>query len=150
MINFININTQFMELLNMALFNKLAGHAEVGADLTPVMDYLFDNEEVIQSFQFLRDSIVLTNLGIYVVDVQGISGKKKEVKFFPKKTIKTISYESAGTLDIDVDIKIGVDNNPMILMEGGSVNIPISFKVPSSQAEEAKEIIMLVKRHYLL
>ena len=52
MINFININTQFMELLIMALFSKLAGHAEVGADLTPVMDYLFDNEEVIQSFQF--------------------------------------------------------------------------------------------------
>lgn len=118
MINFININTQFMELLIMALFSKLARHAEVGADLTPVMDYLFDNEEVIQSFQFLRDFIVLTNLGIYVVDVQGISGKKKEVKFFPKKTIKTISYESAGTLDIDVDIKIGVDNNPMILVEG--------------------------------
>ncbi len=133
----------------MALFNKLAGHAEVGADLSPVMDYLFDDEEVIQSFQFFRDSIVLTTLGIYVVDVQGISGKKVEVKFFPKKTIKTISYESAGTFDIDVDIKIGVDNNPVILAEGGAVSVPISFKVPSAQAEEAKEIIMLVKKHYL-
>lgn len=133
----------------MALFNKLAGHADVGADLTPVLDYLFDNEYVIQSFQFLRDSIVLTNLGIYIINVQGVTGKKREVKFFPKKTIKTISYESAGTFDIEVDIKIGVDNNPIVLMEGGSMSAPISFKVPSGQATEAKEIVMLVKKYYL-
>lgn len=50
----------------MAFLNKLAGHADVGADLSPLLDYLFDDEVVIQSFQFLRDSIVLTNLGIYI------------------------------------------------------------------------------------
>ena len=133
----------------MALLNKLAGHADVGADLSPVLDYLFADEKVIQSFQFLRDSIVLTNLGIYIINVQGVTGKKKEVKFFPKKTIKTISYESAGTFDIEVDIKIGVDNNPIVLLEGGSMNVPISFKVPSGQATEAKEIVMLVKKYYL-
>ena len=31
-------------------------------------------EEIIQTFTFLRDSIVLINLGIYVIDVQGLSG----------------------------------------------------------------------------
>ena len=95
----------------MGLFDKVVGHAEVGGDVSIVNEYLFENEEIIQTFTFLRDSIVLTNLGIYVIDVQGLSGKKVEVKFFPKKTIKTISFESAGTLDFDVDIKIGVDNN---------------------------------------
>ncbi|MCQ2976758.1 MAG: PH domain-containing protein [archaeon] len=133
----------------MAFLQKLAGHAEVGADLDVVEDYLFENEEVIQSFQFLRDSIVLTNLGIYTIDVQGLTGKKVEVKFFPKKAIKTISYESAGTMDLDVDIKIGVDHNPIILTNGGSMDVPISFKVPSSQADEAKQIVLLVKAHYL-
>lgn len=133
----------------MAFLDKLAGHADVGADLSLVEDYLFPGEEVIQSFQFLRDSIILTNFGIYVVDVQGISGKKVNVKFFPKKTIKTISYESAGTFDFDVDVKIGVDHNPVILENGGAMDVPISFKVPSSQSNEAKQIIMLVKQHYL-
>ena len=74
----------------MGLFDKVVGHAEVGGDVSIVNEYLFENEEIIQTFTFLRDSIVLTNLGIYVIDVQGLSGKKVEVKFFPKKTIKTI------------------------------------------------------------
>ena len=130
----------------MGLFDKVVGHAEVGGDVSIVNEYLFENEEIIQTFTFLRDSIVLTNLGIYVIDVQGLSGKKVEVKFFPKKTIKTISFESAGTLDFDVDIKIGVDNNPTILAEGGSVSMPISFKVPKAQTNEAKQIIHLVKK----
>jgi len=134
----------------MGLLNKVAGHAEVGADLKYVQEYLFQDEEVIQSFQFFRDQIILTNLGIYTVDVQGITGKKVEVKFFPKSTIKTISYETAETFDIDVDIKIGVSNNPYILASGGSVNMPISFKVPSKQAQEAKQIVRLVKQFYLL
>lgn len=134
----------------MGLLNKVAGHAEVGADLKYVQEYLFQDEEVIQSFQFFRDQIILTNLGIYTVGVQGITGKKVEVKFFPKSTIKTISYETAGTFDIDVDIKIGVSNNPYILASGGSVNMPISFKVPSKQAQEAKQIVRLVKQFYLL
>lgn len=134
----------------MGLFDKVVGHAEIGGDTSTVEEFLFPGEEIIQSFHFLRDFIVLTNLGIYVVDVQGLSGSKVETKFFPKKTIKTIAFETAGTLDMDVDIKIGVDNNPVVLMEGGSVNVPIEFKVPKAQAEEAKEIIRLVKEHYLL
>ena len=103
----------------MALFDKLAGHASVDMDADYVSEFFFDDEEIIQSFQFLRDQIVLTNYGIYDVDVQGLSGKKVEVKFFPKKTIKTISFETAGTLDFDVDIKIGVDGNTTVTAEGG-------------------------------
>lgn len=132
----------------MGLFDKVVGRADVGADLTPVMDYLFPDEQVIQSFQFFRDSIVLTNLGIYFIDVQGITGKKVEVKFFPKKVIKTISYETAGTLDYDVDIKIGVEGNTAIIGDS-AVIMPISFKVPASQAQEAKQVVMLVKQYYL-
>ena len=112
-------------------------------------EFFFDDEEVIQSYQFIRDQIILTNYGIYEVDVQGLSGKKVEVKFFPKDTIKTISFETAGTLDFDVDIKIGVTNNTVVNVDGAAYSEPLSFKVPSDQAEEAKEIVRLVKEHYL-
>ena len=112
-------------------------------------EFFFDDEEVIQSYQFIRDQIILTNYGIYEVDVQGLSGKKVEVKFFPKDTIKTISFETAGTLDFDVDIKIGVTNNTVVNVDGAAYSEPLSFKVPSSQAAEAKEVVRLVKEHYL-
>lgn len=133
----------------MGLYDKLTGKASVGADLKYVQDYFFEDEQVIASYQFIRDSIVLTNYGIYMVDVQGITGKKVEVKFFPKKAVKTVSYETAGNFDLDVDIKIGVDGNTTIGGEGAVYSAPLAFKVPSSQATQAKEIICLVKKHYL-
>lgn len=133
----------------MGLLDKVVGYAEVGGDVEIVEEYLAPNEEVIQSFHFLRDAVVLTNLGIYDIDVQGLSGKKVQVKFYPKETIKTIAFETAGSFDFDVDIKIGVSNNPVVLLEGGAMNAPIEFKVPKDQAEEAKQIVHLVKEHYL-
>lgn len=133
----------------MGLYDKLTGKASVGADLKYVQEYFFDDETVIASYQFIRDSIILTNYGIYTVDVQGVTGKKVEVKFFPKKVVKTVSYETAGTLDLDVDIKIGVEGNTSIASTGAAYSAPISFKVPSSQASQAKEIITIVKRNYL-
>ena len=134
----------------MGLIHKVAGHADIGEEVKEIEEYLSNDETIIQTFKFLRDSIVLTNFGIYIIDVESISGRKKEIKFFPKKTIKTITFETAGTFDLDVDIKIGVDNNSIALQQGGSIKVPISFKVPSSQSKEAKEIVKLIKEYYLI
>lgn len=135
----------------MAFLDKVIGYGDVSEDMGKdyVSEFFFEDEEVIQSYQFLRDQIILTNYGIYEVDVQGLSGKKVEVKFFPKNTIRTISFETAGVIDFDVDIKIGVTNNTVVNADGAAYSEPISFKVPSSQAKQAKEIVRLVKKHYL-
>lgn len=133
----------------MGLYDALSGKATMGADITPIKDYLLKGEEVLASYQFIRDSVILTTLGLYSVDVQGLTGKKVEVKFIPKKHIKTVSYETAGNFDLDVDIKIGVDGNTVMGPQGAYYSAPISFKVPKKQAEQAKEIINLVKVHYL-
>ena len=134
----------------MSIFNKIAGYGSINNDIeNQISDYLLDDENVIMAFTFVRDSVVLTNYGIYTLDVQGVSGKKVEVKFFPGKNIKSISFESASTFDLDVDIKISVDGNSAINQNGIPYNAPISFKVPKKQAQEAKEIVKLVKKHYL-
>ena len=133
----------------MGIYDKLVGNATMGTDLKYIKDFVIDGEEIIASFQFIRDSIVLTNLGLYLVDVQGVTGKKIEVKFFPASKIKSVSFETAGNFDLDVDIKIGVDGNTVMASSGAFYSAPISFKVPKKQAEEAKEVIKLVKKHYL-
>ena len=134
----------------MSIFNKIAGYCSINNNIEhQISDYLLDDENVIMAFTFVRDSVVLTNYGIYTLDVQGVSGKKVEVKFFPGKNIKSISFESASTFDLDVDIKISVDGNSAINQNGIPYNAPISFKVPKKQAEEAREIVKLVKKHYL-
>lgn len=133
----------------MGIYDKLSGKATMGADITPIKAFLLEGENVIASYQFFRDSVILTNLGIYNVDVQGLTGKKVEVKFFPKKNVKSVSYETAGNFDLDVDIKIGVDGNTVMGPGGAYFSAPISFKVPKKQANEAKEVINLVKVNYL-
>ena len=134
----------------MSIFNKIAGYGSINNNIEhQISDYLLDDENVIMAFTFVRDSVVLTNYGIYTLDVQGVSGKKVEVKFFTGKNIKSISFESASTFDLDVDIKISVDGNSAINQNGIPYNAPISFKVPKKQAQEAREIVKLVKKHYL-
>ena len=68
---------------------------------------------------------------------------------YQEKVLQSISFESASTFDLDVDIKISVDGNSAMNQNGIPYNAPISFKVPKKQAEEAREIVKLVKKHYL-
>jgi len=58
----------------MGFLGKMVGYADVGLDATLIEEYLSEDEEVIQSFEFLRDAVILTNYGIYTVDVQGVTG----------------------------------------------------------------------------
>ncbi|MGL4849291.1 MAG: PH domain-containing protein [Clostridium sp.] len=134
----------------MGFYDKITGKGTAGgADLSRLDDFLLPNESIIASYQFIRDSIVLTNLGVYMIDVQGVTGKKVETKFFPRKNIKSVSFETAGSFDLDVDIKIGVDGNTVVTANGIPYSAPIAFKVPKAQANEAKRIINQIKEHYL-
>ena len=132
----------------MGLLNKAMGRAEVNEEVDYVRQYFSQGESVIQSFHFFRDELILTNYGIYFMDVQGLTGKKVEVRFVPKTDIANVSFETAGRLDFDVDIKIGLKYG--FLSGKASMIKAFHFKVPKSQTEEAKEIVKLVKTHYLL
>lgn len=131
----------------MGLFNKAMGYAEVNEEVDYVKQYFSEGEEVIQSFHFFRDQLILTNFGIYFMDVQGLTGKKVEVRFVPKSDIANVSFETAGRLDFDVDIKIGLKYG---FLGGKSIIRAFHFKVPKAQTEQAQEIVKLVKTHYLL
>lgn len=49
----------------MELLDKVVDHAEVGGNTQIVEESLAPSEEIIQSFHFLRDAVILTNYGIY-------------------------------------------------------------------------------------
>ena len=132
----------------MGLFNKAMGYAEVNEEVDYVKQYFSEGEEVIQSFHFFRDELILTNFGIYFMDVQGLTGKKVEVRFVPKTDNANVSFETAGRLDFDVDIKIGLKYG--FLGNKTAMIKAFHFKVPKAQTEEAQEIIKLVKTHYLI
>lgn len=71
-------------------------------------DFLRGNEDILSAFSHTRDKIVFTDRQLICYDVQGLTGSKKEWRFFPYNKITSFSIESAGTFDMDTDIKIWV------------------------------------------
>ena len=75
---------------------------------------LVGDENVLVAFKTVRDWIVFTDWRVIHVDVQGITGSKKEYKTVPYRSINAYSIESAGTFDLDGEIKLFVSGVGMI------------------------------------
>lgn len=69
---------------------------------------LAKDESVEHSYRHSRDRVILTDRKIVAINVQGITGKKKEYRVFPYTKISSFSVETAGVLDADSDFKIWV------------------------------------------
>ena len=65
-----------------------------------------DGETIVQSFQSIRDGIVFTNKRIFAINVQGITGKKKDFTSLPYSKIQAFSVETAGVFDIDSELEL--------------------------------------------
>ena len=63
-------------------------------------------EEIIQTFQSVRDGIVFTTKRIFAINVQGLTGKKKDFTSLPYSKIQAFSVETAGVLDLDSELDL--------------------------------------------
>lgn len=103
----------------MSLFNKILGNAsEVSAEQLNEKygHFLIENEQIELGFKLLRDVFMFTNKRLILIDVQGITGSKQEVKSMPYKNISRFSLETAGTFDLDAELKIWIssENAPTV------------------------------------
>ena len=78
------------------------------ASRTKIEDILIDGEEINLAYSHVRDKVWFTSKRIIAMDVQGLTGSKKEFKSFPYSKISSFSIETAGTFDGDSDFKIWV------------------------------------------
>ena len=65
---------------------------------------MIEGEAIIASFQSVRDGIVFTDKRIISVNVQGVTGKKKDITSLPYKKIQVFSVESSGVFDLDCEL----------------------------------------------
>lgn len=65
-----------------------------------------EGEEIIQSFRGIRDGVVFTNARIFAINIQGLTGKKKEFTSLPYSKIQAFSVETAGVLDLDSELEL--------------------------------------------
>lgn len=62
---------------------------------------LIDDEIIVSTYQSVRDGVVFTNKRIIAINVEGVTGKKKDYTSIPYNKITTYSIESSGVFDID-------------------------------------------------
>lgn len=76
-----------------------------------------DGEQSVVAAKGMRDFIVFTTKRIIAVNVQGITGKKRDVSSIPYSKIQAFSIETAGTLDRDSELEIWVSGLGHVKLE---------------------------------
>jgi hypothetical protein len=71
---------------------------------------LAPGEKVEHAYQLIRDYFVFTEKRLVLVDKQGITGSKVEHHSIPYKSITHFSIETAGTFDLDAELKIWISS----------------------------------------
>lgn len=75
-----------------------------------VLDLLVDGEQPVSAFKTVRDQVIFTNKRVFVVNVQGITGKKIAYFSYPYSKIQYFGIETAGMLDIDSELVLAFSN----------------------------------------
>lgn len=79
-------------------------------------------EAIIGSYKAVRDYVVFTNKRMIAVNVQGMTGKKKDFTSLPYSKIQAFSVETAGHFDMDSELVLWFSGLGKVKLEftGGS------------------------------
>ncbi len=77
--------------------------AEYGQLLSP-------NENIEVGFRLVRDTFIFTDKRLILVNKQGLTGRKTEYLSITYKSISRFSIETAGTFDLDAELKIWISS----------------------------------------
>ncbi|MTK52949.1 PH domain-containing protein [Paludibacter sp.] len=122
----------------MGLFSALIGNAGAVSQEDLKKEYgrlLVEGEEIELGFKLIRDLFIFTTKRLILIDKQGITGSKTEYKSIVYKSISRFSIETAGTFDLDAELKIWISSEqlPSITKQfNKSVNVYDVHKVLAS------------------
>lgn len=97
----------------MGLFSGLLGNASKidPADIAEEFSRILAPGETIEhAYKLIRDYFVFTSTRLVLIDKQGMTGRKMEVHSIPYRSITHFSVESAGTFDLDAELKIWISS----------------------------------------
>jgi hypothetical protein len=93
-----------IDFSNGAVFKlKEADNEGMGERVLPL---LVEGEHVHASFKAMRDYVIFTNKRVIAVNVQGITGKKKDFTSLPYSKVQAFSIETAGVFDLDAELDL--------------------------------------------
>ena len=100
----------------MGIFSAILGNAGSVSQENLLKDYgklLIDGEEIELGFKLIRDTFIFTTKRLILIDKQGFTGNKVEYKSINYKSITRFSIETAGTFDLDAELKIWISSETM-------------------------------------
>ncbi len=78
---------------------------------------LVSGEEFLGEYQAIRDFVIFTNKRAIAVNVQGVTGKKKDFTSLPYAKIQLFSIETSGVLDLDSELEIYLSGVGKVVFE---------------------------------
>ena len=67
---------------------------------------LAPGEEIVQTFQSVRDGVLFTDRRIIAINIQCITGIRKAYTILPYSRIQAYAIESAGLADLDGELQL--------------------------------------------
>lgn len=95
---------------------------------------LIEDEDIRVVFKTMRDWIAFSSWRVIHVNVQGITGSRKQYLTIPYRSVTAYAIESAGTFDLDAEIKLFL-----------SGHLPIEFKIGKDSDVGALQRLMAEK-----
>ncbi|MDY4096615.1 MAG: PH domain-containing protein [Lachnospiraceae bacterium] len=93
-----------VDFTNKTIFKlKKTNPESIMSDISPL---LVSGENIIGVYSSIRDYVVFTDKRIISVNVQGITGKKKDFSTLPYSKIQVFSVETAGNFDLDSELEM--------------------------------------------
>lgn len=71
-----------------------------------ILALLVPKEEIIGVYKSVRDYVVFTNRRFISVNIQGVTGKRRDYTIMPYSKISVFSIETSGVLDIDSELQL--------------------------------------------
>jgi len=93
----------------MGVFQALLGNAS-STDIEKVKkdwgSLFAKDEQIAAAYKLIRDYIIMTDKRLIVIDVQGLTGTKIEIKSVPYSQFVAFSITTAGILDFNAELHI--------------------------------------------
>ena len=104
-------------------FVKL-GPVDPGSLASELAPLLVDGEQVLLAFKGMRDSVVFTSKRLISINVQGLTGKKRDYTSLPLNRVQAWSVETAGRFDLDSELDLWFSGLGRVRLEfKGNVDI---------------------------
>jgi hypothetical protein len=94
-----------LDFQNPKLF-KLKKHNDETGAAKKIKPIIIDGEYIIEAYQTIRDGVIFTNKRVISINVQGATGKKRDITSLPYSHIQAFSVETSGVIDLDSELDL--------------------------------------------